>query len=114
MFLFMMMILIKKSRIIFDQAKPAHKDGKFWCFDLLQHSQFRGKLTIPTRMTCNADKDEGKAIARFSSGDWDFRIRKGKVLLKLNPVRDYVEKKALNLNVVKDHVFHYMLYDAQI
>ena len=67
--------LIKKSRIILDQTKPAHKDGKFWCFDLLQHSQLRVKLTIPTRMTCNVDKEEGEAIARLFSGDWEMRIR---------------------------------------
>ena len=47
-------------------------------------------------MTCNADKDEGEAIDWSLSGGWEIRIRKGKVLLKLNPVRDDVEKKALN------------------
>ena len=35
-------------------------------------------------------------IARFFSGDWETRIGKRKVLLKLTPIRDDVEKKALN------------------
>ena len=40
---------------------------------------------------------EGEEVGAWSfSGGWEMRIGKRKVLLKLTPIRDDVEKKALN------------------
>ena len=39
---------------------------------------------------------ETRTYCSIFSGDWEMRIGKRKVLLKLTPIRDDVEKKALN------------------
>ena len=58
--------------------------------------------------------EQGEVVTRSFSGGWKLQSRKGTDLLKPNPNRDDVEKKAWNFYVVKNHFYHHMLYDAQI